>query len=145
VSNDKIEYAEHKSNSMRSLIVAVAAACLSWGAATAQTGPPAPPAGSPQPAVPPFQAPPPEGASDVWSHMTGEQRRQAWQQLTPEDRAKIWARLPPEQRRAIRERLAPDQRAPAGPGPKLSPEERRRLREEIRDAHVRRGRPGKLF
>ena len=84
-------------------IVVVAAAVLSWGVATAQTGPSfAPPLLA--------QAPPPDATADIWSHMSPEQRRQLWQQLTPQERASIWQRLPPEQRRAISERLAPEQR-----------------------------------
>ena len=93
---------------MRIPIVAAAAAILSWGVATAQTGPP------PAPAAVPGQSPsvarPPDATTDIWSHMTSEQRKQLWQQLTPEERANIWSRLPAEQRRAIRERLTPEQR-----------------------------------
>jgi len=89
-------------------MAAAAAAILSWGVATAQTGPP------PAPAVVPGQsfpaAPPSDATTDIWSHMTSEQRKQLWQQLTPEERASIWSRLPAEQRRAIRERLTPEQR-----------------------------------
>jgi hypothetical protein len=157
--DDKIHLTESDQSSMRVVIVAVAAAYLSWGVATAQTGPslapPPPPVGSPQ-------APPPSTAADIWSHMTPQQRKQLWQQLTPQERANIWQRLPPEQRKSIRDRLTPEerqsirerwlgpgqagpeQRAAPAPGPRLSPEERRRLREEIRQAHpeLRRGRGG---
>jgi predicted Fe-S protein YdhL (DUF1289 family) len=131
---------------MKALIAAVAAACLSVGAARAQTGPPPAPPSAPALAPPAGlrQAAPPDGTADIWSHMTGEQRRQLWQQLTPEERARIWQRLPPEQRRAIRERMSPEQRG-APPGAKLSPEERQRLRDQIRDVHLKRGggRPGR--
>jgi Spy/CpxP family protein refolding chaperone len=138
---------------MKVPVAAIAAAFLSWGVATAQTGPslaPPPPVQSAPGGVAAAPAPAPDTTVDIWSHLTGDQRRQLWQQLTPEERATIWRRLPPEQREAIRERLTPEQRqsirerwfgqgkaaeerrgGPA-PGPKLSPEERRRLREEIR-------------
>jgi hypothetical protein len=125
-SNDKMGATESELNSMRVLIVAVAAAILSWGVATAQTGPSlAPPLLAQAP-----QAPPADATSDIWSHMTAEQRGQLWQQLTPQERASIWQRLPPEQRSAIRERLSPEQResvrerwSAAGqpPGPRTAP------------------------
>ncbi|HEX4586248.1 MAG TPA: hypothetical protein VH183_15580 [Burkholderiaceae bacterium] len=128
---------------MRVPIVAIAAAVLSWGVATAQTGPPV--------------APSPQGdaTADIWGHLTGEQRKQLWQQLTPAERQEIWRRLPPEQQRAIRERLEqrqpnrglgpgdfPERRPAPGPAPgRLSPEERRQLRDEIRNAHQQLRRP----
>jgi hypothetical protein len=125
-SNDKMDATESDLNAMRIPIVAVAAAILSWGVATAQTGPsPAPPLMAQAPA-----AAPPDATVDIWSHMTAEQRRQLWQQMTPQERAAIWQRLPPEQRAAIRERLAPEQResirerwSAAGqpPGPRTMP------------------------
>jgi hypothetical protein len=125
-SNDKMDATESKLNAMRVPIVAVAAAVLSWGVATAQTGPEvAPPLVAQAP-----QAPQPDATSEVWSHMTPDQRRQLWQQLTPQERATIWQRLPPEQRSAIRERLTAEQResirerwSAAGqpPGPRTMP------------------------
>jgi MgtE intracellular N domain len=93
---------------MKIPIVAAAAAILSWGVATAQTGPPVAPAVAPGQSFPTAAAP--DATADIWSHMTSEQRKQLWQQLTPEERATIWGRLPAEQRRAIRERLTPEQR-----------------------------------
>lgn len=118
---------ESELNAMRVRIVAVAAAILSWGVAMAQTGP----ALAPPLVVQAPQAPPPDATSDIWSHMTSEQRRQLWQQLTPQERTAIWQRLPPEQRSAIRERLTPEQResvrerwasgAGQPPGPRSGP------------------------
>jgi hypothetical protein len=93
---------------MKTLTVAAVAAILSCGAAMAQTGPPPAPVAVPGPLS--QAAPPPDATTDIWSHMTSEQRKQLWQQLTPQERATIWARLPPEQRQAIRERLTPEQR-----------------------------------
>jgi len=146
--------AESELNSMKIPIAAAAAAILAWGVATAQTGPSLAPEGAPgrSPA-----APPPDATTDIWSHMTSEQRKRLWQQLTPEERANIWGRLQssgartiqgrdsvpeqtgpatgpkpnPEERRQFRDPV-PEQTGPAT-GPKLSPEERRQLREQIRE------------
>jgi len=66
---------------MRVPIVAVAAACLAWGVASAQMGPSfAPPALR---VDSPPAAPPPDATAEIWSHMTPDQRKQLWQQLTP--------------------------------------------------------------
>jgi hypothetical protein len=100
--------AQFPMNLMKIPIVAAAAAILSWGVATAQTGPPLAPTAVPGQSSP--VAPAPDATADIWSHMTSEQRKQLWQQLTPEERARIWSRLPADQRRAIRERLTPEQR-----------------------------------